>query len=76
MSNHVVWLAGANVLEESSPYYFNHFSTLKMETVSWYLHSTLNTVPSKKIIIRIFTVTPPNLQLHYLPFSPVYNFVL
>lgn len=60
MSNHVVRSAGANVLEESAAYFFNHFSTLKMEAASWYLHTTLNTVSSKKIIIRIFTVTPLN----------------
>lgn len=60
MSNNVVQLAGANVWEESAAYFFNHFSTLKMEAVSWYLHTTLKIVPSKKIIIRIFTATPLN----------------
>jgi hypothetical protein len=60
MSNHVVRLAEDNALEESAAYFFNHFSTLKMEAARWYLHTTLNTVPSKKTIIRIFTVTPLN----------------
>jgi hypothetical protein len=61
MSYHVVWLAGANVLEESAAYIFNHLSTLKMEAASWYLHTTLNTVPYRKTVIRIFTVAPLNL---------------
>ena len=60
MSYHVVWLADANVLKEPDAYFFSHFPTLKMEAASWYLHTTLNTIPSKKIILRIFTVTPLN----------------